>query len=99
MSAEVLPMTEKQQELFVLIRDRIDSCGRSPKVRELADALGIRPSTVSERIDTLVRKGWLRRTPNKTQSLRVAETTVVSTEYLNELHREIARLKADWRFK
>jgi len=64
-------ITPRQLEILTRIRDHQRSHGYSPTMQELADALGISKVTVFEHVDTLVRKGLLRRSAHRARSLEV----------------------------
>lgn len=68
MSRQVTP---RQLEILTRIRDHQRSLGYSPTMQELADDLGISKVTVFEHVDTLVRKGLLRRSAHRARSLEV----------------------------
>jgi SOS-response transcriptional repressor LexA len=56
------PTTPREQDLLDYLREQIAEHGRAPAYRVLVAALGFAPSTVSERITSLERKGYLVRT-------------------------------------
>jgi repressor LexA len=51
------------------VRDHIAERGIPPTAKELAERLGVAPATAHEQIGQLVRKGYLRREPNKARGL------------------------------
>lgn len=65
--------TPKQLKILKLIRDSRVTRGYSPTMQELADAIGVTKVTVFEHVEALVRKGALRRDPNKARSLSLTE--------------------------
>jgi len=65
------PITPRQLEILTRIRDHQRSHGYSPTMQELADELGISKVTVFEHVDTLVRKGLLRRSAHRARSLEL----------------------------
>lgn len=54
-------ITEPQIRTLKEIRQLIDQRGFPPSIRELADKLGIAPSSAHDQVNQLVRKGYLRR--------------------------------------
>ncbi len=64
-------ITPRQLQIMTLIRDYQRSHGFSPTMQELADELDISKVTVFEHVDTLVRKGLLRRSAHKARSLEL----------------------------
>ncbi len=73
-------LTPKQLKILQLIRDHRIACGYSPTMQELADELGVSKVTVFEHIEALIKKGALRREPNKARSLSIAESAVLPDE-------------------
>ena len=67
-----LKLTPKQQKILLLIRDCQLTRGYSPTLQELADDLGVTKVTVFEHVGALVKKGALRRDPNKARSLELS---------------------------
>lgn len=68
----LLNLTPKQRKILLLIRDSRLRLGYSPTMQELADELGVSKVTVFEHVEALIRKGALRRDPNKARSLELA---------------------------
>lgn len=64
-------LTPRQLEILTAIRDCSRNSGYSPTMQELADQLRISKVTVFEHVNTLVKKGLLRRFPHKARSLEV----------------------------
>ena len=73
-------LTPKQLKILQIIRDRRIAHGYSPTMQELADELGVSKVTVFEHIETLIKKGALRREPNKARSLSLADDALVPDE-------------------
>ncbi|HRP63468.1 MAG TPA: transcriptional repressor LexA [Phycisphaerales bacterium] len=73
-------LTPKQLKILQLIRDSRVAHGYSPTMQELADALGISKVTVFEHVEALIKKGALRREPNKARSLSICDDAVVPDE-------------------
>ena len=54
------PLTKRQQQIFDLIKDHIETNGWPPTVREIGAATGIRsPNGVMCHLKPLVKKGWI----------------------------------------
>jgi repressor LexA len=64
-----LTLTPRQVEILRLIHSYRANNGCSPTLREMADSLRLSKVTVFEHVETLVRKGLLRRSPNRARSL------------------------------
>jgi len=73
-------LTPKQLRILQLIRDHRITHGYSPTMQELADELGISKVTVFEHVEALIKKGALRREPNKARSLSICDDAVVPDE-------------------
>jgi len=73
-------LTPKQLRILQLIRDHRITHGYSPTMQELADELGISKVTVFEHVEALIKKGALRREPNKARSLSISDDAVVPDE-------------------
>ncbi|MHC4081012.1 MAG: transcriptional repressor LexA [Planctomycetota bacterium] len=73
-------LTPKQLRILQLIRDHRIAFGYSPTMQELADELGVSKVTVFEHVEALIKKGALKREPNKARSLSIAENTVIPDE-------------------
>ncbi len=66
-------VTPKQMRILQLIRDSRITRGYSPTMQELADELQVSKVTVFEHIEALIKKGALRREPNKARSLSLTD--------------------------
>jgi len=73
-------LTPKQLRILQLIRDHRIAQGYSPTMQELANELGISKVTVFEHVEALIRKGALKREPNKARSLSICDETVLPDE-------------------
>ena len=73
-------VTPKQLRILQLIRESRVTRGYSPTMQELADSLGISKVTVFEHVEALVRKGALKREPNKARSLSIADDVALPDE-------------------
>jgi repressor LexA len=73
-------LTPKQLKILQLIRDSRVVHGYSPTMQELADQLGISKVTVFEHVEALIKKGALKREPNKARSLSICDDAVVPDE-------------------
>jgi repressor LexA len=62
-------LTPKQMKILRLIREWRLTRGFSPTMQELGDELGVSKVTVFEHVEALIKKGALRRDPNKARSL------------------------------
>lgn len=66
-------VTPRQLEILRYIRDYRVSHGCSPTMQEIAAALGVNKVTVFEHVESLVKKGFLRRLPFKARSLILSD--------------------------
>ena len=73
-------LTPRQLKILKLIRDSRIVRGYSPTMQELADELDISKVTVFEHVEALIKKGALKRDPNKARSLSICEAAVVPDE-------------------
>ncbi|MHC5024549.1 MAG: transcriptional repressor LexA [Planctomycetota bacterium] len=73
-------LTPKQLRILQLIRNHRIAAGYSPTMQELADELGVSKVTVFEHVEALIKKGALRREPNKARSLSICEEAVLPDE-------------------
>jgi len=64
-------LTPKQLHILCRIRDVRLARGYSPTMQELADELRVSKVTVFEHVEALIKKGALRRQPNKARSLEL----------------------------
>lgn len=62
-------MTRRQHEILEFIRQFRKNQGISPTLDEIADSFSVSKVTVFEHVETLVRKGLLRKTRNHARSL------------------------------
>jgi repressor LexA len=78
-----LKLTPKQQKILILIRDCQLTRGYSPTLQELADELSVSKVTVFEHVEALIKKGALRRDPNKARSLELSPDAALPDEQRN----------------
>jgi len=68
------PLTAKQQMILDFLKSEIRQNGYPPTVREICDAVGLSStSTVHAHLETLERKGYIRRSPAKNRSTEILE--------------------------
>jgi SOS-response transcriptional repressor LexA len=73
-------ITEKQKEILVLIIDCIRQNGYQPSRDELAVAVGATSHAVTQRVDQLVRKGYLELAPSRGERrLRIPGLRFIAT--------------------
>ena len=73
-------LTPKQLHILTRIRDLRIAHGCSPTMQELADELDVSKVTVFEHVEALIKKGALRRQPNKARSLEVSSNVELPDE-------------------
>jgi len=67
-------LTQKQQLILDFLKSEIRQNGYPPSVREICDAVGLSStSTVHAHLETLERKGFIRRSPTKNRSTEILE--------------------------
>jgi len=68
------PLSKKQEEVFNFLKNQIRKKGYPPTVREICDAVNLSStSTVHAHLETLERKGYIRRSPTKNRSIEILE--------------------------
>jgi len=68
------PLSKKQEEVFNFLKTQIRRKGYPPTVREICDAVNLSStSTVHAHLETLERKGYIRRSPTKNRSIEILE--------------------------
>jgi repressor LexA len=66
--------TEKQRKIYEFIREKIESRGYGPTVREIGDAFDIAsPNGVMCHLTALVRKGLIKREANSARAIQLVE--------------------------
>lgn len=73
-------LTPKQLKILQLIRESRIVRGYSPTMQEIADALDVSKVTVFEHVEALIKKGALRRDPNKARSLSISDAVPMPDE-------------------
>jgi repressor LexA len=69
------PLTERQQNVYDLIRELMIKRGYGPTVREIGEHFGIKsPNGVMCHLKALERKGLLRRSPNKSRAIELTHS-------------------------
>lgn len=67
-------LTKKQQQVYDYIRQRVKEQGYPPAVREICEAVGLSsPSSVHAHLESLEKKGYIRRTPIKPRAIEIVE--------------------------
>ena len=67
-------LTDKQQQILEFIKHRILEKGYPPAVREICQAVHLRStSSVHSHLETLVRKGYIRRDPTKPRAIEIID--------------------------
>jgi repressor LexA len=65
-------LTARQRLVLETIRDAVERRGYPPSMREIGEAVGLTsPSSVSHQLETLQRKGYLRRDPNRPRAIEL----------------------------
>ena len=68
-------LTQRQQEVYDMIRSLIVDRGYGPTVREIGEQFGIKsPNVVMCHLRALERKGLIRRSPNKSRAIELTES-------------------------
>ena len=68
------PLTRRQREVYNFIRDKIQSRGYGPTVREIGNKFGISsPNGVMCHLKALEKKGLITREPNMSRAIQLME--------------------------
>ncbi|MEX0718026.1 MAG: transcriptional repressor LexA [Planctomycetaceae bacterium] len=70
-------ITSKQRETLRAVRDFLAQRGQSPTIAQLAELLDLSGPTVHASVNQLVRKGYLKREPNKHRGISIAREGAV----------------------
>ena len=71
---DVTGLTKRQQAILDMIRSTMDERGYPPSMREIGDAVGLTsPSSVAHQLTSLDRMGYLRKDPNRSRTVVVAD--------------------------
>lgn len=88
-------LKEREQKILDYMRDEIRAKGYPPTVREICSALGIKStSTAHKDIDSLVKKGYIKKDPAKPRALMLVEQepnepTSAPVSYDNAQHADV----------
>ena len=67
-------LTAKQQSILTFIKDEILRKGYPPTVRDIGDAVGLKStSSVHAQLNTLEKKGFIRRDPTKPRAIEICD--------------------------
>ena len=66
-----MDLTNKQQQLFEYLQDRLEQEGRAPSLRQAAEDLGVSHNAVAQLIGQLERKGIIEREGRYSRSIRI----------------------------
>jgi repressor LexA len=65
-------LTTRQRRVLETIRSLVERRGYPPSMREIGEAVGLTsPSSVSHQLETLQRKGFIRRDPNRPRAIEL----------------------------
>ena len=65
-------LTPRQRRVLEVIRDAVERRGYPPSVREIGEAVGLASSSsVHHQLETLVRKGYIRRDANRPRAMEI----------------------------
>jgi repressor LexA len=68
------PLTKKQEQILNFLKREIRQKGYPPTVREICDAVGLSStSTVHAHLDSLEKKGYIKKSPTKNRSIEILE--------------------------
>lgn len=73
-------LTPRQLEVLTAIRDCQRSRGYSPTMQELSEKFGVSKVTIFEHVESLVKKGLLRRSRHRARSLEIAPSAAFPDE-------------------
>ena len=67
-------LTEKQQVVYDFVKKELKRNGYAPSVREICDGVGLSStSTVHAHLETLRKKGYIKRFPSKNRTIEILE--------------------------
>lgn len=66
---ERLPLTDRQMQVYTLVLDGFKATGKSPKLQDMAEKLGLTKVGVWHHINDLRHKGWVGTEHKKRQSI------------------------------
>src|SRR5678816_3722247 len=74
-----VPLTRRQSEILDYLRSHIEDQGYAPSFEEIAEKFGFASlATVHEHLTNLERKGYIRRSPHESRSVRVLPPKSIS---------------------
>ena len=72
-------LTDKQQQIYDYIKDFILKKGYPPTVRDICEAVNLRStSSVHSHLETLEKKGYIKRNPSKTRAIEIIDDSFQS---------------------
>jgi repressor LexA len=72
-----IQLTDRQEKILHFIRDKIESRGYGPTVREIGDQFAIRsPNGVACHLKALVKKGMIQREANRSRAIQLTDLAV-----------------------
>ena len=74
LTAEPVPLTEKQEAAFNALKRYDQANGRSPTLREFADGLGTTVSNAHRYLIALEERGHIKRLPYRKRAITILET-------------------------
>lgn len=78
-------LTVRQRKVLQVIRESIATRGYPPSVREIGERVGLKsPSSVAYQLDSLQRKGLLRKDPNRPRAVDIRPAEDVADEAAQE---------------
>lgn len=77
-------LTPRQRKVLRYIRESVARRGYPPSVREIGDAVGLKsPSSVAHQLNTLEKKGLLRKDPNRPRAVDIRPVEETTEEFQN----------------
>jgi len=74
-------LTARQRKVLDTIREAVERRGYPPSMREIGEAVGLTsPSSVSHQLESLQRKGYLRRDPNRPRAIELTTPGTAATD-------------------
>ena len=88
-----LPLTDRQREIYEFIREAVRAENRPPTMREIGDRFSISSTNgVREVLETLERKGYIRRAPFLSRGIELVEAFPTTVEAIPIVGRVAAGL-------
>lgn len=94
-TTDLTDLTARQQLVLQTIKNSVESRGYAPSMREIGAAVGLTsPSSVKHQLNTLERKGLLRRDPNRPRAMELMHPALPGQPSSDEATETLASVRA-----